>query len=122
MAVRYREYKIHFRKFETTLEEVQKVNCDGFIPLEDVYIEIDHCNKSIVLNPPVIHNLHVDPSEEFSLDVEKYKYILDEVSVLKDKHMKDLVISERLLEESRMSTSLYPCCNPPYCACPVNEM
>ena len=116
MAVRYKQYKIHFRFVNPNVDVAHRINCDGFTPKQDYYHST--CVGAAEAAPPIIYDLSVDPGEEMPLPYKAHKAMIKEAWKLINKHKKSMVDSPLpLLTIHRCDKKYIPCCNPPFCIC-----
>jgi arylsulfatase A-like enzyme len=116
MAVRYKQYKIHFRFVNPNVEVAHRINCDGIVPRQDYYHST--CVGAIEAAPPIIYDLSVDPAEEMPLLYQSHKAMIKEAWKLINKHKKSLNdLPVPLLQKNYCDKKYIPCCNPPFCIC-----
>ncbi len=117
MAVRYKQFKIHYRTVPIMSRRENLKNCKAGIPRRDFFMQYD-CKRSTVLKEPLIFNIESDPGEEYPLPSSSYTYLLKNVGQLMHIHLQSIKKPKHpLLNVEYCSSKLIPCCNPPYCMC-----
>ncbi|XP_033645269.1 arylsulfatase-like [Asterias rubens] len=118
MAVRYRQYKVHYHTQNLlTANELSEFCGPTSIPDKKGRNFCMDCGGTCVTthDPPLIFNMDQDPKEEYPLDPQEYKDLLEDVERLLSEHKATMVMGKPLLND--LDKSLSPCCNPPYCWC-----
>ena len=117
IAVRYKEFKIHFYTQRVIKPDEYKLHCRNGVSCCDFYVD-RLCTGRSPLDNPVMYDINRDPGEMFPLQLEDHRDVLQIVRCLKKQHSDSMVIPKQaLLDLSYSSESLIPCCNPPYCVC-----
>ena len=121
MAVRYKDYKIHYRTLpELTRDEMANLCKDGVD--SNTFVAGADCRKNKLLDNPEIFDLRRDPSETKALPQEETDKILREIDsdVLRYQQTFGELVENMSFEFC--GSSLVPCCNPPYCVCKNGDM
>ena len=117
MAVRYRQYKIHYRTKRPYSRSELSDNCVGGVPRLDIMTRIT-CHDLITHDPPLVYDVEVDPGEEYPLPREMLSAPLGEAAALILEHRRSLSnLPEPMLHLKNCHRTLIPCCKPPYCTC-----
>uniref|UniRef100_A0A914XU05 Sulfatase N-terminal domain-containing protein n=2 Tax=Plectus sambesii TaxID=2011161 RepID=A0A914XU05_9BILA len=119
MAVRYRQYKIHFKTSPYFSDSQVKDDCVEGVPKGDWYVSQLCLLKDLVeQNPPLVYDLHADPREMYSLDVignTELHLMVKEVERIVESHKNG--IAEVPNQLGKYDPKLIPCCNYPKCEC-----
>ena len=116
-AVRYRQYKIHYRTKRPYSQRQLSDNCIGGVPRWDMMTRMT-CHDMMTHDPPLVYDVEVDPGEEYPLPRERLSGVLGEAEVLIIEHRRSLGnLPEPMLHLKNCHRTLIPCCNPPYCTC-----
>uniref|UniRef100_A0A0N5AYY6 Sulfatase domain-containing protein n=1 Tax=Syphacia muris TaxID=451379 RepID=A0A0N5AYY6_9BILA len=122
MAIRYGQYKIHFKTSpifkNTSADMYYDTYCPNGKPIDDWYV-LQKCpeDKLQVHNPPLIYNLNKDPFEAYPLsseltDTEAVQRIAEKI---RQKHLSTVKPVKQQL--GTYSSNVLPCCDPPACHC-----
>ena len=121
MAVRYKDYKIHYRVLpELTREELAERCKDGVG--ENVFISGEDCRLNKLLETPEVFDLKRDPSETKPLPQADADEILQEIDSDVSEYLKTFGEPVEHVSFQYCSSTLVPCCNPPYCVCKNAKM
>lgn len=126
MAVRYMQYKFHYRTKRLYSQRELNDNCEGGVPKQNRMDRIG-CSNLMTHDPPLVYDVEVDPGEEYPLSLERLSDLLGEASSLIREHRRTLGnLREPMLHWQNRHRTLIPCCNPPYCMCnyskPLNKL
>ncbi|XP_019618827.1 PREDICTED: arylsulfatase-like [Branchiostoma belcheri] len=114
MAVRQGGYKAHFYSMELPSNYTE--HCPGGVPNVEYYSFYDCYGSHITHHdPPLLFNIDRDPGELYPLSVEHHREIITHILAAKAQHEANLVPGKAQCRET--STTLQPCCNPPFCYC-----
>ncbi|XP_035669612.1 arylsulfatase-like [Branchiostoma floridae] len=114
MAVRYGEYKAHFYSMELPTNYTE--HCPSGVPKVEYYTSFDCYGPHITHHePPLLYNIDRDPGELYPLPVGQYDEVIANILAAKLQHQASLVPGKAQCKET--STTLQPCCNPPFCYC-----
>ncbi|KAI8513334.1 hypothetical protein Bbelb_099730 [Branchiostoma belcheri] len=114
MAVRQGGYKAHFYSMELPSNYTE--HCPGGVPNVEYYSFYDCYGSHITHHdPPLLFNIDRDPGELYPLSVEHHREIITQILAAKAQHEANLVPGKAQCLET--STTLQPCCNPPFCYC-----
>lgn len=118
MAVRYKQYKIHYHRYPEADHATMSKVCRGNFPMSNFMWHTDKTDQIYKLETPEIFNVDVDPSEAHPLPIEDYADLLETVGEKIREYERTL--PEKIPRTAFMGNcrlSLIPCCNPPYCFC-----
>ncbi len=99
-AVRYKQYKAHFYTKGSLYSGSKNPDRDCRPQASEKF----H-------NPPLVYDLHQDPSELYPLDENEYAHIFAELTRMKDEYNADMTWAESELLKPT-DAALEPCCNP----------
>lgn len=118
-AVRYGNFKIHFRSMPIKSKFEYAATCGEAGFPESYSFECLFCSSPCVRkhDPPLIYNLAADPSETYSLDANLNQDLLKEIEKAIEEHESNLVKGPALF--TSLAISSIPCCNRsnPGCSC-----
>lgn len=119
MAVRYRQYKIHFKTSLFFSDAQVKDDCVDGVPKGDWYVSQLCLLKDLVEhNPPLVYDLHADAREMYALDISnnsELQSMLKEVEKAVEAHKNS--IDDVPSQLGKFDPKLIPCCNYPKCEC-----
>ncbi|XP_014665041.1 PREDICTED: arylsulfatase-like [Priapulus caudatus] len=121
MAVRYGNYKIHFRSQSVSPPEYydDDSTCVNGVPQDFPFLCYD-CEGDCVTShdPPLYFDIENDPGERWPLGENKIpEEVLLRVASLVFEHKKGMVARSAEIGSEPLDPSLQPCCNPPACTC-----
>lgn len=118
ISVRYKNLKVHFRKYPQSDKVTLQRVCKGNFPLYN-YVPVSEVSSTAYeLQTPEIYDIEVDPGEKHPLPIEDYlgdlKIIFSNIKEFEN------TLPKRETAKQFLKTcplSIIPCCNPPYCFC-----
>lgn len=115
IAVRYKQYKIHYYHLVSEVEDAKSFSCiGGGFPVYNLMAK--NCGHAVELDDPWIFNVEKDTKEEYRLSYVPPN-IIEEVTVLVENYKDNFEARDPLFTKADCHRSLIPCCNPPYCVC-----
>ncbi len=118
-AVRYGDYKVHFRTMPVKTRSEYGATCGEAGFPNDYYFECLFCQSPCVQkhDPPLIYNLAADPGEIYSLDPNLNQELLQEIDRIVANHESTLEKGPALF--TSLSIRSIPCCDTssPGCKC-----
>ncbi|XP_064621984.1 arylsulfatase-like [Lineus longissimus] len=116
LAVRYNNFKIHFKAAGLPTEKFIKHFCPGGFPTKSVMLGENHI-VALPFDSPLVYDVERDPGERYPLNPRDYDNVIREVREEIAKHFATVTPTKCLLYGNHANRKVIPCCNPPYCFC-----
>jgi arylsulfatase A-like enzyme len=116
LAVRYKNFKVHFKAAGLPTQKFFKHFCPGGFPNRNMMLG-EHHIEALPFDAPLVYNVEQDPGERYPLNPSDYDSLISEIRNEIWKHLESIPFARCILYRNYATTKVNPCCNPPYCLC-----